>query len=276
MIRLARPLLGTLVTIEADGTGSDAMKIDAIHAAFEVVARIGRVMSAHDRHSDLGRMSRATPGQVLTLDAHTIAVLKAARYWVRASGGAFDPVRAATRLCGQAVRPGLRPPARPGASLDDVEMVSATQVRMHQAVCVDLGGIAKGHAVDQAIQVLAGRGMTSALVNAGGDMRAMGHRHFSVDIRHAGLHVRDRTLPGRFRLQDKAMATSVGSHPDTHFVHTTASRRPAWSSATVMAKDCLTADVLTKWALQSGLLCPQLKTEMRAHSARMWRSPCPV
>ena len=64
----------------------------------------------------------------------------------------------------------------------------------------------------------------------------------------------------------------VAAHQDTAFVQSLPGRRGAWQSATVMASDCMTADVLTKWALQSSLLCPQLKAVMRGHQARMWRS----
>lgn len=274
MITRARPLLGTLVTVQLDSamaaTDPQAL-LQAADRALQVIARIGGAMSAHDPGSDLGRLARAHAGQVLTLDAHTVAVLRAAQRWQALSAGAFDPVRAAQVLVRQGRRPGL-PGLSTAGSLADVQLLSATQVRMPGPVPLDLGGIAKGYAVDQAIEVLAREGVAHALVNAGGDMRVLGERGFGIDVRHAGRQLRDQPVPGLHRLRQAALATSVAEHADTGFVRTGGVRRQGWRSATVQAPDCMTADVLTKWALQSSLLCPALRAALRTHRARMWRS----
>ena len=270
MITRAKVLLGTLVTIQVDAAMPGVVVNDAIDKAFEVVAHIGAVMSAHSGDADPARMSRAVRGQVLQLDTHTIEVLRAARHWWRLSAGAFHPVKAARTLACQGLRPGLSPLA--SGTLDDVDIVSPTQVIMKAPVCLDLGGIAKGYAVDQAMAVLQAMGVRHALVNAGGDLRVLGEKPFGVEVRHAGRGLRERQLPVLRQLRGKALATSVAAHQDTAFVPSLPGRRGAWQSATVMASDCMTADVLTKWALQSSLLCPQLKAVMRGHQARMWRS----
>ena len=272
MIARARPLLGTVVTIAADGPLHEPLAVAAVDAAFAVMARVGQVMSAHDPRSDLGRMARAACGEVLTLDPHTVAVLRAARYWHRQSAGAFNPVQAARTLARQGVRPGLHWPVQACADLQALDIVSETQVRMSEPVLLDLGGIAKGYAVDRAIEVLAGHGLSEAIVNAGGDIRVLGQRGYAVDVRHAGNHLRGRSVNTVRRLCQSALATSVADPRETDFVKTVQTRRACWRSATVVAKDCMTADVLTKWALQSGLMCPDLKAAMRKHQAKMWRS----
>ena len=272
MITRAKPLLGTVATIQVDGAAEDPQIEAAVAAAFAVMARVSAVMSAHDPHSDLGRMGRASCGQRLMLDPHTVVVLRAAQYWRRKSAGAFNPVRAARALVCKGVRPGLPAQDPLGAGLEAVDIVSETQVQMLAPVPIDLGGIAKGYAVDRAIEVLAEQGITHAIVNAGGDMRVLGALGFAVDVRHARTHLREHSVNAVRRLRQAALATSVSDRQQTDFVQTAQTRRAAWRSATVLAPDCMTADVLTKWALQAGLLCPELKTVMREHHARMWRS----
>jgi thiamine biosynthesis lipoprotein len=275
----ARPLLGTLVSIYVR-TPEVTSLVDAdvrvaMEAAFDVIAHIGRVMSAHHPESDLARLSRATPASDLTLDPHTVAVLTCAQHWQRVSGGAFDPSTAAVRLLQKGWRPGLSMTTpSSGVGLQALRVLSATSVRVDHALCLDLGGIAKGYAVDQAVAVLTQHGITSALVNAGGDMRAMGPHVWRLDVRHADRSVRDRQMCGLRGLCHAAVATSVAGVNNPEFVASIASMRrsTAWQSATVQAHDCLTADVLTKWALQSSRVCPSLTTNLRKHGARMWRN----
>jgi len=73
---------------------------------------------------------------------------------------------------------------------------------------IDLGGIAKGHAVDRAIGLLQARGVAHAVVSAGGDSRIIGDRFgrpWIVGIRHPDDPKRVVT---RIPLVDTAMSTS--------------------------------------------------------------------
>ena len=280
MIVRAQPLMGTLTWVKVDAPPDDLPAQEALAQALQVMAHIARVMSAHDPRSDLGRMAHSAPGQRMVLDAHTVRVLRAAQHWAQVSGGAFQPVRAAHLLIAQGVRPGLVREGCVPASLSDVCVLSTTEVWMRQPVPMDFGGIAKGYAVDQAIEVLQAAGISRAIVNAGGDLRMFGSPGFDVDLRHAGpgsgAGVRERRHATLCRPTQCAVATSVGPHPDTDFVRTRRGQRSAWQSATVMAPDCMTADVLTKWALQSSVLAPELRLVLRKHQAQLWRSRCSV
>lgn len=276
----ARPLMGTLVSVQVwpDAevrTAAQAREwVQAIEQALACVAQIARAMSAHDPDSDLGRMSRACAGECLQLNAHTVAVLQASQYWWRLSSGAFAPVRAAHALARQGRRPGLcQTEAGAAFDLQSLQWLSSTEVRMPGPVALDLGGIAKGYAVDQAVACLARAGVAQAVVNAGGDLRVWGPGAQAVQLRHAGQGLRDRVLPIRCPVHNAALATSVALHPESEFVRTLASGRQRWRSASVRAADCMSADALTKWALQSSLLCPRLHAALRAHRARMWRTP---
>jgi hypothetical protein len=68
------------------------------------------------------------------------------------------------------------------------------------------------------------------------------------------------------------LATSVSGPLNPEFVASRAHQKLPWQSVTVQADTCMTADVLTKWAMQASLLCPELKRVLRQHHGRMWRS----
>ena len=264
-------MLGTVVSIQAHTEALDGAPLEqAISQAFAVIAHLGRVMSAHHVDSDLGRMARAHPHEVLTLDTHTVNVIRAAQHWWQLSGGAFNPCRAARMLSSAGIRPGIAGEAI--GSLSDIAIGSATQVQLAHSVKLDFGGIAKGYAVDQAIEVLAAYGIRHALVNAGGDLRAIGERHWPIDVRHANVTLMDGRLTQKTRLCQQALATSVAGELNSEFVFARSHKKSAWRSVTVQASTCMTADVLTKWAMQASLLCPNLRTALRQNHARMWRS----
>lgn len=273
-LRRARPLLGTVVSIHLrDDTLTPSEREAAFADAFEVVAHIGRVMSAHEPGSDLARLSQAASGAVLTLDLHTVRVIRAAQYWQKVSHGAFNPGVAAMRLSVAGARPGLTRLQHASAGLHALEVLSDTTVKLAHAIQLDFGGIAKGYAVDCAITSLQQHGVVDALVNAGGDMRAMGSIAWPVDVRHAQQNLMDVRLRACQSLRHQALATSVAAPINPEFVSVRRFRHQRWRSATVQAPNCMTADVLTKWALQSSDLCPQLRNVLRAHQARMWRNP---
>jgi thiamine biosynthesis lipoprotein len=159
-------------------------------------------------------------------------------------------------------------------ALNQLKVLSSNQVRVAQPMGLDLGGIAKGYAVDQAIAALQTHGVTCALVNAGGDLRVIGSRAWTLDVRHAKRSLRDRQVRALRHCVEGAVATSVAGVHNPEFVPTRGLSRhtPMWQSATVRAHDCMTADVLTKWALQSSLLCPSLTSTLRQCGGQMWRS----
>lgn len=267
----ARPLLGTVVSIQIKTISTNTELAEhAMAEAFSIMTHISHVMSAHHGDSDLGRLSKAQAHQVLRLDAETLRVIRAAQHWVTRSGGAFNPCAAAQTLSRLNQRPGIAHPAT--GTLQDIRIVSDTAVQLSQAVKLDLGGIAKGYAVDRAIEVLMAHGIRDAMVNAGGDLRAIGERTWPVDVRHANTHLMDGCLRPKKHLRQKALATSVSGALNPEFVLTRPHATPRWQSVTVQASTCMAADVLTKWAMQSTLLCPALRVALRQNHARMWRT----
>jgi len=232
--RRARPLLGTFVEVSADGASPAAVH-RAIDAAFHAVARIHRLMSVHDATSDLSRLNRAEPGRATTLHPWTRAVLRAALELHTASGGLFD------------VTAGAAPP-RGGGGPGFQLLARGRARRTGPDVIIDLGGIAKGFAVDRAVRILRSHGATRGLVNAGGDLVAFGAPGALVAIR-------DPRRPGRALarvvVENAALASSGGGAAAIVDPRPTAPR-PEILGATVTAPSCLLADALTKVVMIAG------------------------
>jgi len=285
LLQRAQARLGTLVLIRVQPVPGEAPGFAprahaAMTAAFATLAQIERVMSAHRPDSDLARLAAAPPGTTVVLDAHTMAVLRLARYWSQASLGAFDPVRAAQRLHARQCRPafdGL--PFDPLARLHDLHEYTPTTVYVRRPLWLDLGGIAKGYAVDQAVAVLRHHGLGSALVNAGGDLRAFGPHRWPLALRQPLAPTRSTRAQPRQRprqVQDAAIASSTAGPANAehvpsgrrHRASTTPSR--AALACTVQAPDCVTADALTKLGFGMAPDAPRLMRLLHRHGARMW------
>ncbi|MBY0467682.1 MAG: FAD:protein FMN transferase [Burkholderiaceae bacterium] len=218
--RRARPLLGTLVEV---GIRSDS---DDWHlnfeAAFAAVQEVQRCLSRFDPDSDLSRFHALRSGQVMTMRPATKAVLAAAATLQVVSNGLFD-ISLGTAPFGWRCE-------------DDVLL------KLDMSTRLDAGGIAKGYAVDVAVQELMRRGCTAGWINAGGDLRVFG----DIDL---PVHVRDESTGGvrRFAdLRDGAFATS-------HFDASSRSRLVRGQPSpllqihvSVAAPQCMWADALTK------------------------------
>jgi thiamine biosynthesis lipoprotein len=271
--RRARPLLGTFVEIRSSGA-TRAGTERAIDAAFAAIESVHRLMSFHDAGSDVGRLNRDAHDRAVAVDPWTYRVLEAALDLHRRSGGVFD-IAVAPMLQRLGLLPG-RPDAAEQAlgataTSDAIELLSRHRVRFHHpALKIDLGGIAKGFAVDRAIDVLRGYDQSSGLVNAGGDLAAFGTTAQTIDIR-------DPRYPGRLLCQvaitNAALASSAGRFDPLQsadaFSATTidpATGEPVaeFAGASVCAASCIIADALTKIVLVSGKRAAGLLKEYAA------------
>ncbi len=255
MMRRAQPWLGTLVdiTLEADAAP------EALTAAFAEIALVHRLMSFHDPDSDVARFNRAEAGDLIDIDAHTWTVLRLAAQVADASGGCFD-LACAPRLVEWAYLPAPMtpaPPCVPGVRAFELDAIG--RVRKTANAWIDLGGIAKGYAVDMAIESLLLHRIDSACVNAGGDMRVIGASAWPVAVR-AAHH--PAAIGARLALRNEAIATSANYFAGKL---TAAGRRvsplvdgrsgqpiTATVSVSVRAPSCAVADALTKVVMASG------------------------
>ena len=256
-LRRARPLLGTLVEVTARGN-CEIELTRALSGAFAAVARVHRLMSFHESRSDVGRVNRMAHRVAVRVHPWTWQVLQAAQRLSRSTAGAFD-----ITVGGELVRLGYLPSSVPmpldrDACWRDVHLLPGRRVRFARRLLIDLGGIAKGFAVDRAVDCLRARGAWAGLVNAGGDLRGFGPVAWRVHVRHPAE-------PGRLvpfaDIASGALATSAGYFarrvqrgkaitPVVDGVRRTAID-PTFS-ASVAASTCTLADALTKLVLLRG------------------------
>jgi len=212
VVRRARPLLGTLVEIGAVTIdGASQATVDAVDAAFARIEALQERLSRFIDASDIGRFNAAPADACIDVGDDARAVLRAAAALRDASDGAFDVTLGsgthAWRLDGRRLH------------------------KLADRAQIDLGGIAKGHAVDCAVATLEQHGVAAGWVNAGGDLRAFGDLAVPIELR-------DEVAGGvrRFAtIEDGAFATSHREGPDGIVRH-----------ASVAAPRCLWADALTK------------------------------
>ncbi len=189
--RQSRLLMGTVVEILAFGPDQKLLE-PAVAAAFAEMARIEGMMSPHLPASEVARLSAASgPFEVST---DTAAVIARGLEVSMASGGAFDltlgRLKALWDIEGEEPRIPTADEIRQalaGTGPGSLVLTGRTVSKRDPALAVDLGGIAKGYAVDRAIAILAERGVQHASVNAGGDIRVLGDRTgrpWRVGIQH--------------------------------------------------------------------------------------------
>jgi FAD:protein FMN transferase len=252
-VQRLRPAMGTWLAIEARACTAEVPR-RGVEAAYLAAGEVERQLHPYRQVSDLRRIHAAAPGERVPIGAMTWEVLRLARSVYDLSGGIFDPCLPSHpgRLCDLTLsEPGVESPW------------ASCAVR----VAVDLGGIAKGYAIDRAIEALRAAGCTSGMVNAGGDLRVFG-RSETVLIRAR----EGKCVP--LILKDEALGVSD--------LDADGARRPAEHKgyydrsgpllvtrryAAVVAASAAIADALTKCAL---LARPQCATRtLRALKARL-------
>ena len=256
------PVMGTLaevLVVHHDRAEAEA----AIDLAFERLRWVDATMSRFRAESDIGRVNLGAWRDAVPIHPATAVVIGEALRWAELSEGGYDPGVARMveawdvthrtmplareefqRLAGRRFHRGIgldRRQGRPVVRFDSPD------------IGLDLGGIAKGYAVDAAIAALESAGIRDAVVNAGGDLRAIGR---SADGDWWRVGVRDPAAParisGEIEVVNQAVATSgdylqgfdYGGRRYHHILDpaTGEPREAAVHSVSVRAPTCLAAD----------------------------------
>jgi FAD:protein FMN transferase len=269
-VERARPLLGTVAAVRVHGAAPRAAH-RAIERAFAAMSEIHHLMSFQEDASDISRMNRSAARAPVTVHPQTFRVLAWAARMAQLSQGLFDASIGSTLVeWGLLSRPhtDALPDAR--VSFRDIELGAGRQVFFKRPLWIDLGGIAKGYAVDRAVAALHSCGITSACVNAGGDLRAVGQETERVAIRTA-MPSSD-VLP-MLEIRRSALATSCGANSSRshagekvscHVSGLTRRALDADATVSVVAGRCVIADALTKIVLADEAAAVPLLRRFRA------------
>ncbi len=266
--RVTDGIMGTRITVEL--WADDAAKADpAIEAVLAEMRHIDESMSTYKPTSEVSRVNAHAADAPMPISKELFDLLVTAKEYSRLTDGAFDITYASVGYLYD-FRKRVRPneaqidKALPAINYEHVVLDAAHQtVHFSQkGVRIDLGGIAKGYAVDRGIEVLKSMGVTRAYVSAGGDSRIIGDRFGKPWI----VGIRDpRKGPGeallRVPLVDAAISTSgdyerffdeggVRYHHiiDPHTGHSASKVR----SATIIGPTATRTDGLSKTAFVLG------------------------
>ena len=151
--------------------------IDAARAAFARIQLLDEMMSDYRPDSELRRLERK-PGERVTVSPEVYHVLRTALDVARVTDGAFDPTVGPLVQLWRTARHEQRLPtddairaAREIVGWRKIELEPPNGVRLATAgMRLDLGGIAKGYILQEALGTLRADGVTAALVEAGGDV----------------------------------------------------------------------------------------------------------
>jgi thiamine biosynthesis lipoprotein len=254
-------VMGTAIRVELwceDGARGDA----AIDDVMAEMHRIDASMSPYKADSELSRINRDAAREAVPLSNEMFVLLVQAQRFSQLSQGAFD-ITYASVGCLYDYREGIAPDAaalargREAIGWRKLELDARTRsVRFAQdGMRIDLGGFAKGHAVDNAAAILKRHGIQHAHVAAGGDSRVIGDkrgRPWTIGVRDPR---KDDGLVALLPLENTAISTSgdyerffekqgVRHH---HIVDPSTGVSPsAVRSVTVLAADGLTCEALSK------------------------------
>ena len=257
-LKQSQDIMGTRVSVEL-------WQQDASHArlcsdrVFAEMHRIDALMSPYKTESELSLINRQAAQQPVAVSPELYELIRRSLYFSEISAGAFD-ISFASIGYQYDYRRGLQPDrqtieqALARINYRDIQLLNGTIHLAQPGMRIDLGGIAKGHAVDRAIAILSECGIRQALVSAGGDSRLLGDRQgraWMIGIQHPR---RPEALALSIPLENTAISTS-GDYErfflsDNERIHhiinpvTGRSAKLSWS-ATVIGPDATTTDALS-------------------------------
>ncbi|HXZ94463.1 MAG TPA: FAD:protein FMN transferase, partial [Dehalococcoidia bacterium] len=251
VIKDVQNVLGTFVTITVAHPDVDE-GIGALRAAFDEIYRIQDLMSVHKQSSEVGVLNRE--GFCEGISSDTKYVIQRAKDFSELSGGAFDiSVLPVLKLLEESAHKS-KVPADTEIS-ERLELVNYTNIIIEDrkisfrkaGMGITLAGVAKGYAVDNAIETLRRGNIRHALVNAGGDIRSLGGKTETMPWKAAIRDPRNKTrIVTVVELYDQAIATSGTYQRSFNDMINPKTGRPAQGvlSSTVIAEKALDADAL--------------------------------
>ncbi len=237
--------MGTVIILKC-GCREEKLANGAFDAAFSEIARIESVMSLYDTTSELSKLNKTGKSTNLEL----VDVIRKAVEVSELTEGAFD-ITVGSLLKNydfankKLLDKRILETKLPFVNYKDIEFDSIG-VKIPQGVRLDLGGIAKGYAIDRAIGVLSSFGIKNGLVNAGGDVRMIGKKEWKIGLKHP----RNDQILKTFRFKNISVATS-GDY-ERYFVKEGVIYHHIINPKTgSSARECMSVTVISKEAIDA-------------------------
>jgi FAD:protein FMN transferase len=252
--------MGTVIEITLIADDEEAANKASLQA-FQEIKRIETLMSPWLDSSDVTRINRSAGKERVKVSPETFEVIQKAQEISELSEGGFDiTIGPLTELWREARKKTIPP------SIEEVKeklgLVNFKNIGIDpegkvflkkKDMAIDLGGIAKGYAVDRAFELLKSLGYKNLIVNAGGDLRVGGLKNnqpWSIGIQNPR---ESQKILARISVSDMAVATSGDYerffiHEGKRYHHIFNPRdgfpTEGCQSVTIVTKDCITADGL--------------------------------
>ncbi|MBI5789414.1 MAG: FAD:protein FMN transferase [Candidatus Schekmanbacteria bacterium] len=282
-------MMDTLIEIKVVSADRDEAQ-QAVKAALSRMEQIDRDMNRYNSKSLLSRINQQAGQTPLIIPPDLFAVLTHGKEWGDITQGAFDITTGAiTRLWdfpgrnkpdNQTVQTNL---SKVNYQLLQLDERNFSAFLPQTGMDLDLGGIAKGYAVDEAVRVLKEHGITQALVDAGGNMRALGGKDDDFPWKIGIQHPRQpKDLIGTIPLKDQAVSTSgdyeryfIQNGIRYHHIFDPQSGQPARGliSVTVISDTAETADILSTAVFVLGLKRGMNLVNSRPHTDALLITP---
>jgi thiamine biosynthesis lipoprotein len=251
ILKGVRNVLGTFVTITLVHHNPDEAG-KALNAAFNEIYRINDLMSIHNESSEVSILNRN--GFYKGISSDTKYIIERAAHFSKLSEGIFDiTILPILELWKESTRKGQAPEdAEINKLLELVNyrdiVVEDKDIRFRKAgMSINLAAVAKGYAVDKAVETLSLRNIRHVMVNAGGDIRVSGRKNGARPWRIAIRDPRNkRRLSTTVELYEQAIATSGNYQRAFSDVINPKTGRAAHRllSSTVITEKTIDADVL--------------------------------
>lgn len=207
-------IMGTVAYVELWSESSEQAS-KAIREAMDELKRIDKLMSPYDTASELYKINHQAVFSPVVISVELFTLIEKSLYYSRLSGGAFDiSFSSVGRFYSypKSQAPSAQKIAHLLTSINYKKIIldkkTNTLFLQDPEMALDLGGIAKGYAVDNAVERLKLLGITSAIVSAGGDSRILGDRSgrpWLIGIQHPRIKGQHAL---RIPLSDTAISTS--------------------------------------------------------------------
>jgi FAD:protein FMN transferase len=260
-------IMGTAIRVELwadDRRSAD----EAMSAVMAEMHRIDGAMSPFKSDSELSRINREAASRAVSLSDEMAGLVAKALQFSRLSDGAFDITYASVGHLydyRERLKPTDEALQRGRAAIGWQHLILDPEARTlrfaREGVRIDLGGFAKGHAVDNGAALLRQRGVRHAIVSAGGDSRVVGDRRgrpWTIGVRHprrvgevvAVLPLEDTAISTSGDYERYFVADGVRFH---HLIDPKTGRSPdRVQSVTILAGDGLTTEALSKTVFVKG------------------------
>lgn len=173
-------VMGTRASIELWGDSQTSAN-QLFNLVEQEMRRVEGVMSPYIAESELSKINRSAASNSLKISTELYEVIKKSLAFSEKTDGLFDVSFASVGYMYD-YRKGIKPGDRQlSEKLDAVDyksiLLDDQSIKfLKEGMRIDLGGIAKGYAVDRSIAILQQHGIESAIVSAGGDSRIIGNR----------------------------------------------------------------------------------------------------